>query len=168
MCYLFQKIEVNMTRISLNFLVVLLFSIVFSALLVESTDEEAAVLIESNLVLAKSASSKKDLTILKKRDSLLDSITKNVKNLDEPNINDSESEERKYSDEKKMNKKGGSVNAVTSFGLLHAFFASFSVIIVSEIGDKTFFIAAIMAMKHSRSTVSLSTNNSFNLDFLFH
>ncbi len=76
MCYLFQKIEVNMTRISLNFLVVLLFSIVFSALLVESTDEEAAVLIESNLVLAKSASSKKDLTILKKRDSLLDSITK--------------------------------------------------------------------------------------------
>ena len=104
MCYLFQKIEVNMTRISLNFLVVLLFSIVFSALLVESTDEEAAVLIESNLVLAKSASSKKDLTILKKRDSLLDSITKNVKNLEEPNINDSESEERKYSDEKKMNK----------------------------------------------------------------
>ena len=27
------------------------------------------------------------------------------------------------------------------------------VIIVSEIGDKTFFIAAIFAMKHSRSTV---------------
>lgn len=35
-----------------------------------------------------------------------------------------------------------------SFG--HAFLASISVIIVSEIGDKTFFIAAIMAMKHSR------------------
>ncbi|XP_075234633.1 putative divalent cation/proton antiporter TMEM165 isoform X2 [Lycorma delicatula] len=36
---------------------------------------------------------------------------------------------------------------------LHAFVASLSVIVVSEIGDKTFFIAAIMAMKHSRLTV---------------
>ena len=31
-------------------------------------------------------------------------------------------------------------------GFIHAFIASFSVIIVSEIGDKTFFIAAIMSM----------------------
>lgn len=37
-----------------------------------------------------------------------------------------------------------------SVGFIHAFVSSFSVIIVSEIGDKTFFIAAIMAMKHSR------------------
>lgn len=37
-----------------------------------------------------------------------------------------------------------------SVGFVHAFISSFSVIIVSEIGDKTFFIAAIMAMKHSR------------------
>eukprot|EP01006_Ploeotia_vitrea_P036895 TRINITY_DN66068_c7_g1_i1.p1 TRINITY_DN66068_c7_g1~~TRINITY_DN66068_c7_g1_i1.p1 ORF type:complete len:263 (-),score=118.09 TRINITY_DN66068_c7_g1_i1:17-745(-) len=36
-----------------------------------------------------------------------------------------------------------------------AFFASISMIIVSELGDKTFFIAAIMAMKHSRLTVFL-------------
>lgn len=36
------------------------------------------------------------------------------------------------------------------FGFVHGFLASISVIIVSEIGDKTFFIAAIMAMKHSR------------------
>eukprot|EP00052_Salpingoeca_macrocollata_P015784 m.126129 g.126129 ORF g.126129 m.126129 type:complete len:283 (+) comp19807_c0_seq2:78-926(+) len=35
----------------------------------------------------------------------------------------------------------------------HAFVASFSVIVVSEIGDKTFFIAAIMAMRHNRGTV---------------
>jgi len=35
-------------------------------------------------------------------------------------------------------------------GFWHAFFVSLAVIIVSEIGDKTFFIAAIMAMKHSR------------------
>ena len=40
-----------------------------------------------------------------------------------------------------------------SQGFLHAFVASLSVIIVSELGDKTFFIAAIMAMKHARSTV---------------
>ena len=36
---------------------------------------------------------------------------------------------------------------------MHAFIASISVIIVSEIGDKTFFIAAIMAMKYSRLVV---------------
>lgn len=35
------------------------------------------------------------------------------------------------------------------------FFASLSVIIVSELGDKTFFMAAIMAMSHSRVTVFL-------------
>lgn len=38
-------------------------------------------------------------------------------------------------------------------GFIHAFIASFSVIIVSEIGDKTFFIAAIMSMvSESRTT----------------
>jgi Ca2+/H+ antiporter, TMEM165/GDT1 family len=35
---------------------------------------------------------------------------------------------------------------VSNLGFIHAFIASFSVIIVSEIGDKTFFIAAIMSM----------------------
>ncbi|KAE9556077.1 hypothetical protein FO519_000711 [Halicephalobus sp. NKZ332] len=35
----------------------------------------------------------------------------------------------------------------------HAFIASLSVIIVSELGDKTWFIAAIMAMRHSRFAV---------------
>ena len=40
--------------------------------------------------------------------------------------------------------------SVEGFGFMHGFLASISVIIVSEIGDKTFFIAAIMAMKHSR------------------
>jgi len=38
-------------------------------------------------------------------------------------------------------------------GFIHAFVASLSVIIVSELGDKTFFIAAIMAMRHPRLTV---------------
>jgi len=36
---------------------------------------------------------------------------------------------------------------------IHGFLASLSVIIVSELGDKTFFIAAIMAMKNPRVTV---------------
>lgn len=40
-----------------------------------------------------------------------------------------------------------------SLGFVHAFVASLSVIVVSELGDKTFFIAAIMAMRHSRITV---------------
>lgn len=36
---------------------------------------------------------------------------------------------------------------------MEAFLASLSMIIVSELGDKTFFIAAIMAMRHSRVVV---------------
>lgn len=42
---------------------------------------------------------------------------------------------------------------VENIGFIHAFVAAISVIIVSEIGDKTFFIAAIMAMKHPRLTI---------------
>ena len=38
----------------------------------------------------------------------------------------------------------------SNLGFIHAFIASFSVIIVSEIGDKTFFIAAIMSMVNNR------------------
>ncbi|XP_017881832.1 transmembrane protein 165 [Ceratina calcarata] len=40
-----------------------------------------------------------------------------------------------------------------NLSFVHAFIASVSVIVVSELGDKTFFIAAIMAMKHPRLTV---------------
>ena len=43
-----------------------------------------------------------------------------------------------------------SLKESANFGFIHAFIASISVIIVSELGDKTFFIAAIMAMRHSR------------------
>lgn len=42
---------------------------------------------------------------------------------------------------------------MNDLGFAHAFLASLSVIIVSELGDKTFFIAAIMAMRHSRLVV---------------
>ncbi|CAF3379173.1 unnamed protein product [Rotaria socialis] len=40
-----------------------------------------------------------------------------------------------------------------NLGFIHAFIASISVIVVSELGDKTFFIAAILAMRHSRLVV---------------
>lgn len=48
-------------------------------------------------------------------------------------------------------------------GFMHAFFASISVIIVSELGDKTFFIAAIMAMRHPRSTVFIGAIGALGL-----
>jgi putative Ca2+/H+ antiporter (TMEM165/GDT1 family) len=38
-------------------------------------------------------------------------------------------------------------------GFFHAFVATLTVILVSELGDKTFFIAAIMAMRHPRLIV---------------
>jgi len=41
----------------------------------------------------------------------------------------------------------------TGLGLFDAFFASLSMIIVSEIGDETFIIAALMAMRHPRTIV---------------
>ncbi|CAF0837373.1 unnamed protein product [Adineta ricciae] len=40
-----------------------------------------------------------------------------------------------------------------NLGFVHAFIASISVIVVSELGDKTFFIAAILAMRHSRLVI---------------
>lgn len=43
--------------------------------------------------------------------------------------------------------------ADSSVNFYHGLVASISVIIVSELGDKTFFIAAIMAMRYSRLTV---------------
>ena len=42
---------------------------------------------------------------------------------------------------------------ILRLGFNHGFLSSLSVILVSEIGDKTFFIAAIMAMKYSRLTI---------------
>ncbi|KAI9553912.1 hypothetical protein GHT06_019182 [Daphnia sinensis] len=47
----------------------------------------------------------------------------------------------------------GTEAPMNDLGFAHAFLASLSVIIVSELGDKTFFIAAIMAMRHSRVVV---------------
>lgn len=55
---------------------------------------------------------------------------------------------QQHKKEEKLDKAEGKKQ--TSLGFFHAFAASVSVIIVSELGDKTFFIAAILAMKHSR------------------
>lgn len=48
---------------------------------------------------------------------------------------------------------GGAFARFKNIAFIHAFIASLSVIVVSELGDKTFFIAAIMAMRHPRLTV---------------
>ena len=42
----------------------------------------------------------------------------------------------------------GYMGASGSF--VHGFIATLCVIVISELGDKTFFIAAIMAMRHPR------------------
>ncbi|KAB7502665.1 hypothetical protein Anas_10111 [Armadillidium nasatum] len=47
----------------------------------------------------------------------------------------------------------GQFSNSTNLDFTHAFVASLTVIIVSEIGDKTFFIAAIMAMTNPRFVV---------------
>jgi len=44
-------------------------------------------------------------------------------------------------------------SSLSDDAFIHGFLAALSVIIVSELGDKTFFIAAIMAMKNPRLTV---------------
>ena len=44
-------------------------------------------------------------------------------------------------------------SSISDDNFVHGFFAALSVIIVSELGDKTFFIAAILSMKHPRLTV---------------
>jgi putative Ca2+/H+ antiporter (TMEM165/GDT1 family) len=67
----------------------------------------------------------------------------------------------KDSEDSDEDNKSGSKNrhdsnsSKTNLGFIHAFLASISVILVSEIGDKTFFIAAIMAMKSPRMIVYL-------------
>ncbi|CAD5214890.1 unnamed protein product [Bursaphelenchus okinawaensis] len=55
--------------------------------------------------------------------------------------------------EEKGTNQTGTKKDLTNITFYHAFVASLSVIIVSEIGDKTWFIAAIMAMRHSRMAV---------------
>lgn len=55
----------------------------------------------------------------------------------------------------------GFMGASGSF--FHGFIATLSVIIVSELGDKTFFIAAIMAMRNPRWTVFVGAMSALGL-----
>jgi len=50
----------------------------------------------------------------------------------------------------------GFTNGTEHQGFLHGFVEALSVILVSELGDKTFFIAAILAMTNNKITVFLS------------
>ena len=68
-------------------------------------------------------------------------------------------------DTKKNDKKAGAIGQTSKpkaveklhkeddKDVMHAFLVSFSMTVMSEIGDKTFLIAAIMAMRHNRFTV---------------
>ena len=58
-------------------------------------------------------------------------------------------------EEKEPKDATGEPGPAPNLPFTHGFVASLSVIIVSEIGDKTFFIAAIMAMQHSRFMVCM-------------
>jgi Ca2+/H+ antiporter, TMEM165/GDT1 family len=70
-----------------------------------------------------------------------------------PSLKDSEDSDEDNKSGSKI--RHDSISSKTNLGFIHAFLASISVILVSEIGDKTFFIAAIMAMKSPRMTVYL-------------
>lgn len=52
-------------------------------------------------------------------------------------------------------------------GLLEGFIKSTSMILVSEIGDKTFFVAALMAMRYSRGTVFLGAHTALVIMTIF-
>lgn len=51
------------------------------------------------------------------------------------------------------NNKSNADTLIGNVGFLHAFVETLSMILFSELGDKTFFIAAIMAMRHARLIV---------------
>jgi len=55
----------------------------------------------------------------------------------------------------KLQEAASSDNFAQNSPRLNAFLLSYSMIIVSELGDKTFFIAAILSMKHSATVVFL-------------
>jgi len=68
----------------------------------------------------------------------------------EPHEEIKENDSGKVTSSKETEATGATANDP---GFTNGFVASLSVIIVSELGDKTFFIAAIMAMRHSRVVV---------------
>jgi len=68
----------------------------------------------------------------------------------EPSIEAKISQDKSLSPAEELAETG---SLISDDNFLHGFLASLSVIIVSELGDKTFFIAAILAMKNPRLIV---------------
>lgn len=62
-------------------------------------------------------------------------------------------DEKPSLDTDNMGKSTSPDTVLGDVSFMHAFITSLSVIVVSELGDKTFFIAAIMAMRHPRAIV---------------
>ena len=58
---------------------------------------------------------------------------------------------------------GTAVNVTKHVGFLHGFVEAITVILVSEVGDKTFFIAAILAMSNNKLTVFLAAISALAL-----
>ena len=105
----------------------------------------------------KTTSSDDILSAVKQPNSPLETFDrKKVEHSKEKHQKDHHHDDDDDDDEKRnanKKKKSDIESAIKNVGFIHAFFASISVILVSEIGDKTFFIAAIMSMKHPRLTV---------------
>ena len=88
-----------------------------------------------------------------KRKNVLPSEEHSKENHDDHDDDDKSDNTGKRIKNRIKNKSSEAQSTIQNVGFIHAFFASISVILVSEIGDKTFFIAAIMSMKHPRLTV---------------
>ena len=126
-------------------LIIILIVCLCLVLKVHSDDEE-----KLKLTTAKNSLSddrNKDETFLQKRHD------KHDKNSREHNSGESDDDDSEHEHGDHHDKTHKSKNKTIDLGFFHAFLASLSVIVVSEIGDKTFFIAAIMSMKHPRLTV---------------
>jgi len=101
------------------------------------------------LLVCHSASSTPDIPANRK--ALIPVDTENGKPIvDEPRIKESPS--GKDSDKGSGDGMADLFDAAPG-SFLHGFIATLVVIIVSELGDKTFFIAAIMAMRHPKTTI---------------
>ncbi|CCD68642.1 GDT1 family protein [Caenorhabditis elegans] len=75
-----------------------------------------------------------------------------VKDVDTVDVKLDETAVVEKTEEKEAQKEHKKISS-EDISFYHGFLASFSVIVVSELGDKTWFIAVIMSMRHSRLTV---------------
>lgn len=141
-------------------LVVGVLAVVIVLFTSQVASEENKALLSDYQVWVKSSSDQTKHNVAK-RDS---ELSKKQGSKEEEDDNDDEDDNESKKHHKSADEKEVAEIIKTNFNFIHAFFASLSVIVVSEIGDKTFFIAAIMAMKHSRFTVY--TGAMFALGFM--